>query len=360
MNQRDFRLITGSFKVQGEFLDATPYGNGHIHDTYLVSTTSWKYILQKINNEVFHDVERMNQNIIKALGHLHDNQRRNNKYRFRKLSIITCIDGKNYYQDDTGNYWRLMDFIADSLSFDIVGNTNIAYEAAKAYGYFQKNLADLDPCDFFPVIENFHNLEVRMQSFRDVLNVDPLNRKQDVPEEIEFAESHQHLVQLFKSLLESERIPLRVTHNDTKINNVLFDRETLKGVAVIDLDTIMSGTLLFDFGDMVRTFTSASEEDEKDLSQVVLREEIFEAIAKGYMTELNEVITEEEINNLVNGGKIMTFMIGLRFLTDFLEGDVYYKTSRKNHNLDRCRAQFKLLKEIEEKEYLLNQIIKNA
>ena len=251
----------------------------------------------------------------------------------------------------------MMNFVSDSTSFDVAEKPETAFEAAKAYGYFQKQLIDLNPDDFFPVIVDFHNLEMRMNNFYKVLDGDPANRNQYAKEEIEFVKANEDISHKLKELLGNNLIPTRVTHNDTKINNVLLDKDTLKGISVIDLDTVMPGTILFDFGDMIRTFISPAEEDEIDLTKVVLRLDIFKAMAAGYLSELKELLTITEIENLVFGGKVMTFMIGLRFLTDYLEGDVYFKTSRQNHNLDRSRTQFKLLSEINNNEAALVKII---
>lgn len=351
--------ICREFSIEGDFIDAIPFGSGHINDTFLVATSSENYILQKLNHNIFKDIEKMNKNIILALNHLSAKQNSNKDNRFRNLSIILCKNGNNHFKDKDGNYWRMMTFVAESTSFDVVENSEIAFEAAKAYGYFQRNLLDLNPADFHPVIKDFHNLEMRINTFFEILKTNPAKRMQFASSEIDFVKSHAHLSIKLNKLLESNEIPIRVTHNDTKINNVLLNKESLKGIAVIDLDTIMPGTVLFDFGDMVRTFTSPAEEDETDLTKVVFRTEIFKALTEGYLSELKDVLTKNEIDNLVFGGKIMTFMIGLRFLTDFLEGDVYFKTSRENHNLDRCRTQFKLLSEIERQEDLLEEIINN-
>jgi hypothetical protein len=343
--------------VEGEFITAVPFGSGHINDTFLITTSVEKYILQKINHNIFPEVEKMNRNIEMALTHLYANQKAHGENRFSEIALIYSNDGLNHFKDKEGNYWRMMTFVSDSLSFDTAKSPEIAFEAAKAFGYFQKNLIDLDPNDFFPVIKDFHNLAMRMSVFKNVFANNPKNRNQFATEEINFVMAREHLSIRLKDLLESGQIPIRVTHNDTKINNVLLDKNTLKEIAVVDLDTIMPGTVLFDFGDMVRTFTSPAEEDEKDLSKVELRLEIFEAIASGYLSELKDFLTDTEINSLVFGGKIMTFMIGLRFLTDFLQGDIYFKIARPYHNLDRCRTQFKLLTEIEKKEDALQEII---
>jgi hypothetical protein len=277
---------------------------------------------------------------------------------FIEPEIIFCKNGDNHFKDKEGNFWRLMNFIPGSTSIEVAENPETAFEAAKAFGYFQNKIIDLKPDDFFSTIKDFHNLEMRMKSFYRVLEKNTKNRNQFASEEIKFVKSHEYLNNKLKELLESNQIPIRVTHNDTKINNVLLDKNTMKGISVIDLDTIMPGTILFDFGDMVRTFTSPAEEDEKNLSKVILRLEIFKAMAKGYLSQLKDSLTKTEIDYLVFGGKLMTFMIGLRFLTDFLDGDVYFKTKRENHNLDRCKTQFKLLTEMENIDDVLQRIIK--
>ncbi|MCF8373817.1 MAG: aminoglycoside phosphotransferase family protein [Bacteroidales bacterium] len=355
--QHKLQTISEKFLIKGNFISANPFGSGHINDTYLITTSAEKYILQRINHHIFKEVEKMNQNIIKALEHFNEKQKISKDIRFRELKIILSKNGHNHFKDEDGNYWRMMNFVSGSVSFDVAKKPEMAYEAAKAFGYFRRNLIDVDPDDFYPVIPDFHNLEMRMSWFHKVLETNSESRNQFAENEIEFVLSREHLSKKLSLLLKSGRIPIRVTHNDTKINNVLLDKDTLKGIAVIDLDTIMPGTVLFDFGDMVRTFISPAEEDETDLSKVVLRLDIFESLAKGYLLELQHLITYTERDHLVFGGKIMTYMIGLRFLTDFLEGDVYYKTARPNHNLDRCRTQFRLLSEIEKNETAMNSII---
>jgi Phosphotransferase enzyme family len=357
MKMQEIQKIFESFLADGKFLFARAYGSGHINDTYLINTDQVDYILQRVNHFVFPEVEKMNDNIIRALEHFNVQQNLLEKARFRELKLFLSSEGKNHFLDEGGNYWRLMNLISDSFSLDVAETPEQAFEAAKAFAYFQKLTIGLEPKDFFPVIQDFHNLDKRLNHFMEVLNENPAKRNGKASPEIDFVLNHQGISHLLKELLDSKKIPIRVTHNDTKINNVLLDKKTEKGIAVIDLDTLMPGTVLFDFGDMVRTFTSPAEEDETDLSKVVLRLPIFEALAKGYLSQLKDVITQSEKEHLVFGGKIMTFMIGLRFLTDFLEGDVYFKTSRPEHNLDRCRTQFKLLEEIENQEAILTQIV---
>lgn len=356
INQQ-LQRISEQFEIQGDYFDGIPFGSGHINDTYLISTTVDNYILQRLNNHIFKNIEQMNRNIILALDHLYKKQDIANDKRFRKLDIAVGRDGKNHFKDEYGNYWRMMNFISNTVSFDVVEDPKIAFEAAKGLGYFQKMIIDLNPEDFFPSIPDFHNLAMRIETYKMVLEKNRIDRNRMAKDEIAFVQAHEYLSTELSELLESNWIPIRLTHNDTKINNVLLDKNTLESVAVIDLDTVMPGTILFDFGDMIRTYSSPAEEDEKDLSKVVLRIDIFKAFARGYLSELKNVLTTKEVENLVFGGKVMTFMIGLRFLTDFLEGDGYFKTSRDNQNLDRCRTQFKLLHEIEKNEKMLQKII---
>ena len=247
MNLLQVENICYKFEIEGSVLDVKPFGNGHINDTFLVKTSERKYILQKLNHHIFKDVEKMNQNIIKALHHLNSKQERANDFRFRKLEVINSTKGKNYHKDDNGNFWRLMNFISDSVSYDIAENSEIAFEGAKALGYFQKMLIDLNPDDFHPAIENFHNLEMRISAFDKALEKDSFRRKKIAANEIDFVKSQLEISNKLSQLINDKIIPIRVTHNDTKINNVLLDKDTLKGIAVIDLDTVMPGSVLFDF-----------------------------------------------------------------------------------------------------------------
>ena len=357
MVDNDLINICHHLNFEGDVINIGEFGNGHINDTYLVETTSGNYILQRVNHNIFKDVEMMNNNIIRALGHVKKRQSESGIFRLKIPELIHFSDGKNHFIDSKGDYWRAMDFISGSYSVDVVDSQDIALEAASTFGYFQKMFIDLNPDDFHPTIENFHDLEKRIKAFEKVLDKDNFERNKLAIKEIEFVRKHYSISEKLKSLLESKQIPIRVTHNDTKINNVLFDKITHNGIAVIDLDTIMPGTVLFDFGDMVRTYTSLSAEDEKDLTRVSFRIDVFESLVKGYLSELKSVLTKPEIDNLVFGGKVMIFMIGLRFFTDYLEGDIYYKTLEEHHNLHRCRTQFKLLEEIEEREEELNEIV---
>lgn len=337
-----------AFLFKGEITNCKPLGNGHINLTFLVTTSTCKYVLQKVNTDIFKDVQSMNNNISKALAKIDSYQQKHDNHRFEKLYIINTISGKNHFTDNNGCSWRLMNYIDDSVSVDVVNTPEIAYAAASSFGYFQKCLLDLDVVDFKPSIPDFHNLRKRVGDFEVVLINDPVNRKKTAIEEIDFALERTYFGEKLANLFNDGIIPQRITHNDTKVNNVLLDKNILKGKAVIDLDTVMPGSVLFDFGDMVRTFTSPAAEDETDLTKVVFRKEIYYALKSGYLSELNGFITEGETCHLMFGAKVMLYMIGVRFLTDYLSGDKYFKTSHQAQNLDRCRTQFKLLEEIEE------------
>ncbi len=339
--------VYNAFSLYGDVLSCKPVGNGHIHVTFLLTTSKGKYILQKLNTDVFKDVESMNSNISRVLKQVDNYQRKHGLHRFSSLELIDTRDGNSYYQDSKENAWRLMNYIDDTVCVETVENADIAFEAAASFGYFQKCLLKLNPDEFKPSIPDFHNLAKRIANFDDVLQQDPVRRRQYAEKEIIFAIEHKFLALKLDILLSNGKIPLRVTHNDTKVNNVLLDKTTMKGRAVIDLDTVMPGLVLFDFGDMVRTSTSPAAEDETDLSKVVFRKDIYDALVDGYLSELGDVIKNSEKDNLLLGAKIMIYMIGLRFLTDYLDGDNYFSISRPDHNLHRCRTQFKLLEEVE-------------
>ncbi len=246
---------------------------------------------------------------------------------------------------------------ANAVSFEVIEKPEHAYEAAKAFGKMQRLCLDLNPKDFYETIPGFHNLDIRYEKFDRVLSCGDKERLFNAEEEIEFVLGQQKIAETITSLTKSGDLPIRITHNDTKLNNVLLDQKTGKGICVIDLDTLMPGIVLYDFGDMVRTFTSPVAEDEKDVTKVVLREEILEALAKGYLSELSAFLTKPEKQYLLMGAKYMILIIGLRFLTDYLQNDVYFKTKYADHNLVRARNQFALLRNLVDNEARLNSII---
>jgi len=264
----------------------------------------------------------------------------------RVLTPVPSRDGATYVQDAEGSYWRIYVFLADTASFDFVSAPSQAYEAAFAFGQFQKNLVDLPGEPLSEPIPDFHNTPKRFRTFLDTLRTDSGNRAAAVKREIDFALSFQDKLATVTDGIAAGRIPLRVTHNDTKINNVLFDRQSGKGLCVIDLDTAMPGSILYDFGDQVRTSTATAAEDERDLSKVQFRLEMFEGLVHGYLDVARDMLVPAERSLLAFAGPLMTFEVGLRFLTDHLDGDRYFKVHRENHNLDRCRTQFELVRQM--------------
>ena len=358
MNMKhDIRGVAQQFQISGELRSAAPYGSGHINDTYCVvfnqAGTLVRYILQRINHHVFKNPVDLMENIRRVSAHLARKQAGETDASRRVLTLIPARHGLHYYCDAQGNYWRAYLFIEKALTYDIVESERQAFEAAKAYGRFQKLLADLPAPRLNDTIPDFHNTPRRFAAFEEVLSLDHVNRAKTARSEIDFALAHKAMA----SALIAANLPERVTHNDTKFNNVMLDDKTGEGICVIDLDTVMPGLALYDFGDMVRTATSPAGEDERDLSKVRMQMPMFTALARGYLASASGFLTKEEKQHLALAGKVITFETGIRFLTDYLSGDTYFKVHRDGHNLDRCRAQFKLVQSIEQQEERMNELI---
>jgi len=316
------------------------------------------YVLQRINHHVFRNVEGLMSNIDKVLEHLEKRLAIQDASTngLLPLRLIPARDGSNHCRDAEGDYWRMYNFIPGSYSYDTIGTTTLAREAGKAFGTFQMLTAGLDGASLVETIPDFHNIAARLRTFRETVARDPLHRAAETPGEIRFAEERAEVMHRILDLGREGRIPLRVTHNDTKINNILFD-ETGRAVCIVDLDTVMPGFSLYDFGDAIRTGASAAAEDEEDLSKVNIRMDLFSAYSEGYLSVTRSFLTPEEIRNLAFSARFMTFIIGLRFLTDHLDGDRYYRIRFQNHNLVRARNQFRLVSRMEEHADQMEQII---
>jgi hypothetical protein len=357
--KHDVRGVVGHFQMPGTFLTAGPYGSGHINDTYCVvfdqSGTSVRYILQRINHNIFKNPVALMENIRRVTVHLGEQCAGAPDQHRRVLTLILTQDGASFYRDAEGNYWRAYIFIEKARTFDAVESVGQAFQAAKAFGQFQKLLADLPAPRLNDTIPDFHHTPKRFATLENVVQADAVNRARLARPEIEFALRHQAIC----SVLLDAKLPERVTHNDTKFNNVMLDDATGEGICVIDLDTVMPGLALYDFGDMVRTTTSPAKEDERDLSKVTMQFPMFEALVRGYLSSAAGFLTPAEKKFLSFSGKLITFEIGLRFLTDFLAGDTYFKVHREGHNLDRCRTQFKLVQSIEQQEEQMNQLVES-
>ncbi len=350
MSQEVLKLAA-LFEFKGEIKSLKPFGGGHINDTYLIETDlKNRYILQKINKNVFKQPLHVVNNIEKLLDHFAAKG-------IHSLKTYPAKDGKKYVVDVNQDFWRLYNFIENAESYEVIQNKSQAYEAGKAFGAFQSLMLDLNADDFYETIPDFHHLEKRYKKFDIVLASNPKNRIQQAEKEIKFALEQRKISDSILGFIANGQLPVRVTHNDCKLNNAMLSKQTGKGICVIDLDTVMPGLVLYDYGDMVRTFTSPVPEDEKDFSKVHLRKEIFEELTKGYLSELSAVLNAAEKENLLLGAKYMTLIMGLRFLTDFIEGDVYYKIKYDNHNLVRTKNQFALFASLESQEKELQKII---
>ena len=344
----DFQAIAKQFCLYGDLVSVAPYGNGHINDTFEMvfdqAGARMRYILQRINTNVFRDPVNLMENIRRVTSHLaakSENSR-------QTLTLVPAVDGKSYVIDAEGNYFRTYLFIENAKSYDILETEKQAYEAARAFGRFQADLSDIPGGRLAETIKDFHNTPVRVQQLENAIKLDKCNRVKDVAAEIDFVLSRKPMTEKLIKLQADGVIPERITHNDTKLNNVMIDDATGSGICVIDLDTVMPGLPHYDFGDMVRTGTSPAAEDETDLSKVRMRFEMFEALLRGYLSAAGKFLNPLEKSLLPFSGKLITLEIGIRFLTDYLSGDVYFKVKRPGHNLDRCRTQLKLVASIEE------------
>jgi len=345
--------IARQFTLDGHPRQAQPFGNGHIHDTYRVTCDSASgakaYILQRLNRNVFRDPEAVMENIHRVTVHLRgkfETREKSRSARRETLTLVPARNGQAFHRDPEGEYWRVYEFIDRSKTFDTPSSPEPVFEAARMFGEFLRDLADLPADSLHETIPDFHNTPQRFQAFRRAVEADAAKRCAEAKAEIRFAMDHFEMADGLETLARQGRIPPRVAHNDTKINNVLLDSETGRGLCVIDLDTVMPGLALYDFGDMVRTLTCPAEEDTRELDSVEVRADLFEALVKGYLTGSAETLTEGEKSALVLAGEVICFEQGLRFLSDYLSGDPYYKVHRPGHNLDRCRTQFKLVESL--------------
>ena len=318
-----------------------------------------KAILQRMNKEIFTNPEELMENVVGVTSYLREKIAENGGDPDREtLNLIPAKDGKQYFVDSQGEYWRSYIFITDATSYDQVEKPEDFYESAVAFGNFQRLLADYPAETLHETIKGFHDTKARFQVFKEAVEKDICGRAADVQKEIDFVLAHEDVANVFGDLQAKGEIPLRVTHNDTKLNNIMIDNITGKGICVIDLDTVMPGLAMNDFGDSIRFGASTAAEDEPDLSKVSCSMELFEIYVKGFLEGCGGRLTEKEVELLPMGAKVMTFECGMRFLTDYLEGDHYFKIHREGHNLDRCRTQFKLVEDMEAKWDTMQEIVK--
>ncbi len=340
--------IAKRFNVTGEIIDCVPFGNGHINDTFMVTSLDGdekeKYILQGISPAAFAHPEQVIQNIDKVTDFL----RKDKPYDPRKvITLISTSDGKKYTFGDDGKCYRMYIFIDDVVCIEHPENAEDFYQCAFGFGRFQSELADFDATQLFETIPDFHNTPKRYKDFLDAVEADVCGRAAGAEQEINFVKARAEFYPVLYDNHRLGKLPLRVTHNDTKSNNVMLDKTTKKALCVIDLDTVMPGFSVNDFGDAIRFGANTATEDEKDLSKVSINLEFFEAYVKGYLAGCGDKLTADEIMLLPEGSKMMTMECGMRFLADYLSGDTYFKTAYPEHNLIRCRTQFALAEDME-------------
>lgn len=356
------QALTG-FDFGGEIVGAVRYGKGHINDTFCVYTQNEngdciRFILQRINTNAFRNPEELMKNIIGVTEHLRQQILKNGgNVKRETMTVLLTKDGSDFYQDTQGGCWRVYPFVEQTICLQHVEKPEQFYESAKAFGQFQRLLADYDAPSLFETIPLFHDTRNRFLKFQQAVEKDALSRVKQVQSEIDFVLAHEKDCAVLMDLLESGKLPLRVTHNDTKLNNILMDQSTETGLCVIDLDTVMPGLVLNDFGDSIRFGANHSAEDETDLSKVQLDLDLFDIYTKGFLESAGSILTDLEKEYLPWGAKLMTLECGIRFLTDYLEGDHYFRTHYETQNLDRCRTQFKLVRDMEEHWQELQQIV---
>ena len=349
-NEFAFPRIIGKFSVAGELISCERYGEGHINDTFKVTMDDCgrevHYILQRINNRLFPDVERLMHNIKLVTEFCRKSVMERGGDPMREcLTLICTKDGASYTCED-GNYFRMYVFIEGATTYQSVRDPRDFYESAVAFGNFANLLAKFDASQLYEILPDFHNTRVRYENFLRAVEKDVCGRVKEVRGEIDWVKSRSDLCGKIVDKIASGEIPLRVTHNDTKLNNVMLDDATGKGLAVIDLDTVMPGSLCYDFGDSIRFGCNSAAEDEPDTEKVHFVFDLYKTYLDGYLSAVGNSVTQEEKENLPTGAVLMTYECGMRFLTDYLEGDVYFRTHRARHNLERARTQFKLVDEM--------------
>ena len=348
--------LNAYFKVAPTYCE--PYGNGHINDSFLV-VAERRYIMQRMNTAIFKDPHGLMQNILGVTEHIRKKTAALGG-DVERCSLVVCptLAGKKYFCDSTGSYWRLYEFTERTITREKVENAEDFYRCAEAFGEFQRYLADYPAETLVETIANFHNTPWRYENLMAAVAADKCGRLASVLLEVEFAKARENFCKIIENAREEGRLPLRVTHNDTKLNNILFDEESGKAICVIDLDTVMPGYSVNDFGDSIRFGANTAVEDETDLTKVTLDLELFKTYAEGFIKGCGGSLTETELELLPIGAMMMTLECGMRFLTDYLEGDTYFKIHKENHNLDRARNQFALVADMEKKLPKMQEIIK--
>jgi hypothetical protein len=362
----DLPAIASRFAITGTIGEIAPLPGGHIHDscclTCLDGAVTSRYLLQRVNTNIFPEPLLVMENIRRVTAHLRRRLlcRRLPDIERRVLTLIPTRQGESALRDESGSFWRLYAFIEHAVTHETVPSPRHAYEAGRAFGFFQEMLSDWSDAPLHSTIPNFHDTPLRLDAMMQAVAADACGRVAVARPEIDRLVQHRSLAAILEDLARSGEIPERIVHNDAKISNVLFDAATEEALCVVDLDTVMPGLSLHDFGDLVRSMTSPTAEDEQDLSKVGVQLDLFEALTRGYLSAAGPFLSDTERRHLVAAAKVITWEQAVRFLTDFLRGDPYYKTSRPMHNLDRCRTQLRLVESLIECEPRLRRIAEQA
>ncbi len=358
----NLKEIFESFTAEGTFLKGEPYGSGHIHDTFRIETKEKDkddYIVQRLNNKIFKNIPELQQNIERVTVHLQNKLKAipGSNIKRECLILIPAHDGKSWIVDKEGSFWRMYIFISNHRSYNIVDSPDKAFQGGKAIGRFQAMLADMPGGPLHETIPSFHDIEKRLKTLNNKIAENPAGRVESVRSEISEVLKRAEEMKIILRLGREGKIPSRITHNDTKFNNILLD-ENDKALCVIDLDTVMPGYVHYDFGDAIRTVTNTAAEDEKDLSKVNMNINLFKAYAEGYLSETGKTLNEVEKEYLAFAPRLITYTIGTRFLTDYIDGDNYFKIHHEFHNIQRARAQLKLVMSMEEQYADMQEIIR--
>ena len=364
MNKSCIPSIFDQFATGETLEDYEPFGSGHIHQTWLIRSSGDHrpdYVLQKINQKIFSSVDGMMSNIQKVTNHIREKSTTLDKNCCddRVLKVIPTRVGNSYLTDSSGEHWRLYLKVESGISYDLVPNEKVAYEAGKAFGQFITDLEDFPYDELEIVIPDFHSVEWRYEQLSDALKQNLAGRRDKVDPEITFARDQIKRMVVVPRLVQQGLLPERVTHNDTKLNNILFDQND-KAKCVIDLDTVMPGLVLYDFGDLIRTAANTAQEDEADLEQVQINFPVYEAITSGFFESTRKILTPEEADILALAGPFLAYLMGIRFLADYLNRDVYYKIAHQEQNIDRSKVQKKLIESMEMQVNEMKKIIVNA
>lgn len=354
--------VARCFDLSGKVIGVERFGSGHINDTFrlLMQNSSSSYLLQRINHHIFPDVEGLMYNIELVTAHLKMVLKQEvEDVDKHSLTIIPAKDGKNFVKDEYGDYWRVFILLEGTKSYDIVETEKQAFSGGMAFGKFQKQLSTLDAKRLKEILPNFHNIDFRLSNLRKAVSENKGSRLEEVTPILDYIFERENRMRSIIRMAENNEIPLRITHNDTKFNNVLLDKDD-NVQCVIDLDTVMPGYIAYDFGDAIRTIINSAAEDEKDVEKVTLNVPLFKAYTEGYFSEAKDFLTAREIESLWYGVLLLPYMQAVRFLTDYIDGDLYYKIQYPEHNLVRTNTQIKLVKELEAHEDELNEILNQS